>query len=301
MARRFGPLIALALFACAATTGHREAGVRLYEASEYEKAIIHFSKAIEANPEDSEAHYRRACSRLHLIERDSVAPEETIREILRDLDRAIELSPDDYRVYYARAMTYAGMARYKEAVSDLLVCLQSKDRNLRPKAHRRIAQIYDEKFEDMQNAALRHYEAYLQMGGGDPDAISRVSELKGAELERGKRSQESPAQVLQVAQSLAADGKHQEALELAARLLSDSTLPKDALHEARELFVRERLAVDVERKADALFDTATTLIKDKKHEAAQAILEELLKKFPSSEAARTKAPALLRTIRQRNQ
>jgi tetratricopeptide (TPR) repeat protein len=217
------------------------------------------------------------------------------------LDRAIEISPDDYRVYYARAMAYAGLARYKEAVSDLLVCLQSKDRHLRPKAHRRIAQIYDEKFEDMGAAALRHYEAYLQLGGNDSRAVTRVTELKGAELERRTHSTENSAQVLQVARQLAADGKHQEALDLAARLLSDPSLPKDTLHEVRELFVRERLAADIERKAETLLDTSTGLMKDGKHDAARAVLEELIKKFPLSDAAQTKAPALLRTILQRNQ
>jgi tetratricopeptide (TPR) repeat protein len=280
--------------------GHRDAGIQLYEAFEYEKAILHLTKAIEANPEDAEAHYRRACSRLHLIERDSVAPEETIRQVLQDLDRAIEISPDDYRVYYARAMTYAGMARYKESVSDLLVCIQSKDRNLRPKAHRRIGQIYDEKFEEMQAAALRHYEAYLQMGGNDPQVVTRVTDLKRAELERGTRSEEGPAQLLQVAHQLAAEGKHQEAFDLAARLLGDPYLPKDTLHEARELFVRERMEVEAERKAETLLETASGLIRDGKRDAARAVLEELTKKYPSTEAARTKAPALMRSIEQRN-
>lgn len=206
MARRCGPLMALALAACAASMNHREEGARLYEASEYEKAIAHYSKAIESNPEDAEARYRRACARLRLIERDGAASEETMRRVLADLDRALELAPDDYRVYYARAMTHAAAARYKEAISDLLVCLQSKDRTLRPKAHRRIAQIYDEKFEDMQGAALRHYEAYLQMGGNDPHAAARAAELKRAELERAGSPAE-PETLLAAAAKLLKDGR----------------------------------------------------------------------------------------------
>lgn len=287
MAGRFGPVTILFLAACAAAPGAREQGIRLYDASEYEKSILHFSRAIDENPEDAEAYYRRACARLHLLEREAVLSEETVRRIIKDLDRAIEISPDDYRIYYARAMTNAGMARYKEAVSDLLVCIQSQDRALRPKAHRRIAQIYDEKFEDMQEPALRHYEAYLQLGGSDPATLRRVAELKAAHVERGRPRVEDPARLIDLAHRLAMDGKHEESADLLGQLLADRKLPVQTQSEARELFLRQQRALEGERKAETLLETARGMLREGKDDGARFVLDELIQQYPGTRAAQT--------------
>jgi outer membrane protein assembly factor BamD (BamD/ComL family) len=95
------------------------------------------------------------------------------------------------------------------------------------------------------------------------------------------------------AKSLSKSGKHFEAEALLAQILAAPALGKDALQEARELYVKERLAVEAERKASALFDTALDLVKDGKFDAARTILKEIIKKFPETEAARTKSPPLL--------
>jgi len=285
--------VLLVLAACASAPQSGE-GLRLYEAGEYDKALVSFSAALKENPEDADAYYRRACCRMHLMDQNGIQ-EGTAQQALSDLDRAVEIAPDDYRAYYARAMLYAALARYKESAHDLLVCVQSQDKTLKRKSHKRLAEIYDEKFEDMQIQALKHYEAYLQMGGLDAAAIKRHAELKKSELERAGQPDLEKAQLelLQRAKQHSAVGRHADALELVAKILSEPALSKEFLQEARDLYIRERLAVETDRKADALFDTAQGLIKSGKLDSARDLLEELVKKYPATEAARSKAPAAL--------
>ncbi len=290
-------LSALLLISCANAAPSRDEGIQRYDAGEYEKAIESFDQTIRRNPEDAEALYKRACCRMKLMERDGVKVEPA-RLALDDLDRAIELAPDEYRVYFARAMAYAAQSRFKEAAHDLLVCVQSQDKRVKQKAHLRLAQIYDEKFEEMQGAALRHYEAYIQMGGQETPVVLRHEELKKSELERAGRPDAEAAQVkmLESARHFSASGKHQEALDLLARILQEPLLAKDPLQQAKDLYIKERLAVEIERKADALFEAAAGMIHDGKFDAAQGCLQELLKKYPDTQAAKIRAPGALLEI-----
>jgi tetratricopeptide (TPR) repeat protein len=224
-----------------------------------------------------------------------------LNAVLGDLDRAIELAPDDYWYYYSRAMALAVMARYREAAQDLLVCVQSKDRVLNAKAHRRLAQIYDQKFEDMQGPALRHYELYLQMGGDDRESVHRCSELKKLELERPDETSKEEAQLrdLEHARDLTDKGEYAHAVELLTKIISAPALADEKLKAARELYVRARVALEGEQKANALYETASSMVREGKIGPARAILEEIMNKHPTSEAARTKAPTLLLKLEKR--
>jgi thioredoxin-like negative regulator of GroEL len=221
--------------------------------------------------------------------------ESLVEGALDDLERALEAAPDDYRAFYARAMVYATAARYKEAAQDLLVCVQAPDKAIKRKAHRRLAQIYDEKFEDLQSEALRHYETYLQMGGDDPECRRRSQDLKTAELERGAAEDPDRAQLaaLESARQCALIGRHEEAVELLSRILSRSALPEEHLRAAKELYIRERLALESERKASSLYEAALDMLKDDKVGQAKSVLEELVRKYPGSEASRAATIKLL--------
>jgi tetratricopeptide (TPR) repeat protein len=288
MARRLGPLIAL-LAACAPAP--KEDAARLYEAGEYERALLAYGEAIGRNPQDALARYRRACCRLRLIERDGPR-EEDIRAALEDLDRAIEASPDDYPAYYARAMAYAVMARYKEAAQDLLVCVQSQDKNLKRKAHVRLGEIYDEKFEEMQVPALRHYQAAAQLG--DTSVAARLKELDQAERETAADVESAQLKDLDRAKRASSP---QEAADLLAAILHEPRLGREPLQEARDLYVRVRLEVETERRADALLETAVGLAKSGKREGAKDLFEEIIRKYPETPAARKAAAALLELLK----
>jgi tetratricopeptide (TPR) repeat protein len=290
MAKRFRSIAVLALAACASAPRPDE-GLKFYEAGEFDKALECYSASLKDHPENAEAYYRRACCRMHLMDRNGVK-EEPARQAIEDLDRAVELAPDDYRAYYARAMAYAALARFKEAAHDLLVCVQSQDKSIKRKAHLRLGQIFDEKFEDMEPQALKHFEAYLQMGGTES---RRYEELKKAELERSGAADVEQVQLkaLEQAKMLAKAGRHADSLDILARILTQPVMAKEPLQEARELYMQERLAVEAERKAEALFETASGMIQDGKLDVARGVLEELVKKYPTTEAARSKAPAAL--------
>ncbi len=230
MARRLGPLILL-MASCAGAQSRSEA-LRLYEAGEFDRSVHHWTLAIHDRQDDAEAYYFRACARLHLIERGGAATEEALKQVFKDLDRAIELSPDDYRAYYARGMAHACLARYKEAVRDLLICVQARDRDLKPKAHRRIGQIYDEKFEHMEEAALRHYESYLQMGGDDPVVARRVEELKKPARPEGKAEA-----MFEMAEELYRSGKVEAAKAVLEELLKKHPESSAARERAPQLLM----------------------------------------------------------------
>jgi tetratricopeptide (TPR) repeat protein len=299
MARRLAPIaLCLATAACATwSTQHFELGKERYEKRDYPQAIEQFTLELKRDPHNADAHHLRGMCRLLMIESDGFVTDARIRSALADLDRAIELSPDSYSYYYTRAMAHAVMARYRDAVSDLLVCIQSKDRELAPKAHRRLAQIYDDKFEGMQDLALRHYEVYLQMGGDDSTAARRCAALKKTEDERSDVG--GGHEALVKARRLADSSEHGLAVELLAKLLSESGLPEDVQREARELYVKERLALEIDRKAQTLFDTATEMLQAGKRAGAVDLLDELVRKYPDTSVARTKAVPLLKELRNR--
>jgi tetratricopeptide (TPR) repeat protein len=238
--------------------------------------------------------YQSACDKIDRI-RQGEWNERVVQETLADLDQAIETAPDDYRAYYARAMVYASAARYKEAAQDLLVCVQAQDKSIKRKAHRRLAQIYDEKFEDLKPESLRHYELYLQMGADDPESRRRAQELKKAELERGDLDDPDQAhlKILESARLAAASGRHEESVELLSQILSRSSLSEEQLRAVKDLYIKERLALETERKAGALFEAALDMIKDGKVEQARGVLEDLVRRYADTPAAKQAMRKLL--------
>jgi superkiller protein 3 len=82
-------------------------GTKLMLEKEYQKAILFLKKAIELNPEFSEAYYNLGLSYERLGE---------YKDSIKSLNKAITLSPDDANAYYALGYVYYQKKKYKKAV-----------------------------------------------------------------------------------------------------------------------------------------------------------------------------------------
>lgn len=79
------------------------------ELKEYKAAIIDYDKAIELNPNFTEAYSKRGNVKSLLQE---------YKEAILDYDKAIELNPNYYKAYSNRAVAKQELKEYKEAIVD---------------------------------------------------------------------------------------------------------------------------------------------------------------------------------------
>ncbi|MDX2151769.1 MAG: tetratricopeptide repeat protein [Bryobacteraceae bacterium] len=83
-------LLFVTLTACASKESARqqaiEKGNRLFEAGQFDEAEINYKRAVQADPNHSEAHYRLGLAALKLVKRD---------EAYRSFSRAVELLPEN--------------------------------------------------------------------------------------------------------------------------------------------------------------------------------------------------------------
>ncbi len=154
-------------------------GLEAYRRGAWNEAFGMFTRSIDEYPQHAPSYYYRGLCRLkRLKEKEGTFLEET-EAAHADLSEAIAWSGDPSRAYFARAMASAVVGRYKESVQDLLVCTgAASPPDVRRKAHLMLATIYDEKFEDAEGEAIRHYESYVGLGGADPQAAARLAELR---------------------------------------------------------------------------------------------------------------------------
>jgi tetratricopeptide (TPR) repeat protein len=82
-------------------------GTKLMLEKKYQKAILFLKKAIELNPEFSEAYYNLGLSYERLGE---------YKDSIKNLKEAIKLSPDDANAYYTLGYAYYQKKKYKKAV-----------------------------------------------------------------------------------------------------------------------------------------------------------------------------------------
>ena len=78
--------------------------------SDYKEAIVFLKKAIELNPELSEAYYNLGISYERLGKH---------KDAIKVLKKTIELTPDDPNAYYALGYAYFQKKKYKEAIDAL--------------------------------------------------------------------------------------------------------------------------------------------------------------------------------------
>ena len=85
-------------------------GWKLWEQKDFNGAIKLFDEAIELNPQNAQAWYRRS-SAYHLLKQYNLA--------IKDCDKAIELNPNYYDAYFLRYNAHACLKQYEMAIQDL--------------------------------------------------------------------------------------------------------------------------------------------------------------------------------------
>jgi tetratricopeptide (TPR) repeat protein len=196
---------------------HEEAQA-LFTAGKYEESIETLDRAIELNPRNASAYVLRGKARLRQIDQgDGSQYLKETNKAFKDFNTAIQIYPLDFEAYYHRALAFASVARYRDAVFDLLNhCLK-----LRPNdalTNMLLGKVYDEGFVGQQILALKYYKAYLGIVGSqaDPGIRARVQEIEGGlptSSGPGEREKEA-AQMFEAAMDLVAKKKRAEALKL---------------------------------------------------------------------------------------
>ena len=98
--------------------------------SDLESSLLHFSRAIELNPNYAEAHSQRGVVRLTLGD---------MAGSLEDYNKAMEQSPSFDRTYFNRGYWFEKQGRFAEALNDYKRYLTlSKNRTWKDDASRRI-------------------------------------------------------------------------------------------------------------------------------------------------------------------
>lgn len=135
-----------------------ERGVALFDAGEYERAILQFNLFLLFNPTSGNAYYASALSNLNLDDADAA---------LQDLDLALSIEPlpDDLTVdlYRVRASLHGQQQRLDEAISDYSAAL-----DLAPDAETffRRAMVYAA--QDAFPDALADFDSALALDAENP-------------------------------------------------------------------------------------------------------------------------------------
>lgn len=93
-------------------TGTDYYNLGVYEAKQgnYEKAIDHFSKAIEKNPEDHNAYFNRAYFQQILGGKE--------KRVIADYSKSLKLNPNDNEAYMNRGTVFMKIGKVDNAISD---------------------------------------------------------------------------------------------------------------------------------------------------------------------------------------
>ena len=142
-----------------------------------------------------------------------------------DFDEAIRINPAYLNAYFNRAMLLASIGRHKDAAEDLISVLRLNARDTR--AHLKLGELYENKFEDAQIRALQHYDSYVALGGPDPVVREKVrawreltQELTGSQPVPAVDMEEQARDLHGRAMKLLREGRKKEALDNVEELLS---------------------------------------------------------------------------------
>ena len=153
------------------------------ELEDYSPALIYADKAIEANPEDSYAHYRKGrllvklknyedaiASFMHSIDYDKTDVDsfqwisycysmlKNYDKSLEFANRAILINKEDCYSYFRKAWAYQEMGRYQEAINFYQQCIERDDKYV--DAYLNISYIYS-KLKDNKQSLLYANKALL--------------------------------------------------------------------------------------------------------------------------------------------
>ncbi|MGB6873762.1 MAG: tetratricopeptide repeat protein [Dehalococcoidia bacterium] len=103
------------------------------EIGDYDKAIADYNEAIELNPSDALAYFNRGYAYGEIGDYEKA---------IVDYSKAIELNPSDALAYYNRGLDYHNKGEVLKAVSDLEKCIGlSTDRELTKAARQALHKI----------------------------------------------------------------------------------------------------------------------------------------------------------------
>ena len=244
--RAVAPLLALVLASCAAAGPSSEdaqkellaRGDAALAAGNRTEALEAFSLAIAQAPGSAEPYFRRGSVRLRIVATGGVADEagELVRAV-DDFGAALQAYPLHFEASYNRGLALAALSRYREAAQDLEQAVLTRDVALRRDSHAKLAALFEEKFADLDAAALKHYELYAELGGRDAEVLSRGAALR-SKVRAGSASPEDEAAaraLLDEARGLLLEGRKELAAELLARLTRRYAATRVAAQEAAPL------------------------------------------------------------------
>lgn len=218
-----------------------EEGREAAKGGDHAKAVSLYSRAIEADPQLPDAWVERGYSnvRLRLDANSPGNAREYEERALVDYSQAIELNRELGAAYYNRAMVYSSRAMYRQAADDLLNAIRYRPQD--PEPHFAIAQIYEQKFDDMMPQAYEHYEKYADLGGRDRDAREKA---------RFSREQKKAKAALPKAPTEEDEKKAEEIHGRAMALLGDEKTRAEGVKLVEELlsvYARTRFIQDPKR------------------------------------------------------
>ncbi len=113
---------------------HKKQALALARKGQYDEAITEFTKALEANPRDSEAHNSRG---------STYTLKGQYEQALDDFTKALELNPKYAKAYYNRALANYYKGQYDQAIADLSKAIELSPKDAEAYNNRGLA--YDQK------------------------------------------------------------------------------------------------------------------------------------------------------------
>lgn len=192
----------------------RERGDQAAGRGDWKTAADYYGQSLEANPQSSETHLKRgnAYVEMYRAPGDSEGPSrQWLERAVFDYGRAVQLNPASYDGFFNRAMVACKFARFKDAVADLLQCVQIRPKEAEP--HLVIGRLYEEKFEDRGIQALEHYDTYVELGGADEQVVRKVKEWRELKKALGAAKPPEETRAPTAEDEKAAEALHAQALD----------------------------------------------------------------------------------------
>lgn len=89
---------------------HNKRGLDYFDKNQYEQAIQEYNKAIQINPNATDAHNNRGIAYSKGLRQNE--------QEIQDFNKAIELNPNDNMAYTNRGVAYAKLGNLNQAISD---------------------------------------------------------------------------------------------------------------------------------------------------------------------------------------
>jgi tetratricopeptide (TPR) repeat protein len=229
-----GVWVVLAALLVIQTPDHTAEGMKALEARQYEVALGHFQKAIEADPKDYAAHFHYALA-ASMLERDA--------EAIEHYRKVLELKPGLYEAELNLGIVLVSQKQFADAVVQLQAACEQKPKELRPEYYMAEALFGAGEFAD----AEQRYKTAVEIDPKYAPAWVGLARVKG----RQGRLDEAAADYRKASE---ADPEYREALlELADQYVAAKE-PKKAIEIYREfpnnVAARERMGELLAREGE---------------------------------------------------